>query len=93
MLPPIHRTFIHKPREEITSPFNTNNDLEIAFIRDHRCREHVWYVAFRPVFNIIQTILTEMNTPYIIHFQRIGFNYEGPWKEDNAVLRILFIYR
>jgi hypothetical protein len=96
MLPPIHRTYYNEPKEEITNPFNTNNYLEDAFIRSHkdlngRTYDKYPYVAFRPVFKIIESILHEMNRPYIMHFQRIGFNYNGPWKEDNAVLRILFV--
>jgi hypothetical protein len=93
MLPPIHRTFYINPREECTSPFNCGSDFEIAFIRNHQDNTEYenTYVQFPPVFKIMQTILQEMNTPYIIHFERIGYNYDK-WKEDNAVLRILFVH-
>jgi hypothetical protein len=94
MLPPMGRTFKSKTGEECTSLYNNNNELDIAFIRNHQDYSNCdySYVTFRPVFNIIQTILQEMGKPYTIHFERIAFNYDRTWKEDNAMLRILFVH-
>ena len=88
MLPNLCRTFDSTTRKELTSRFNANNTMSIAYIENPL--NHQQYLPILPVFELIQKILKEMNLNYTVNFDRLDYN-ETVMMPENAVLLINII--
>lgn len=88
MLPNLCRT-IDSNKKDITSRFNANNSMCIAYIENPL--DYNQYLPILPVFELIQEILKEMELEYTVTFDRL--NYETVMIEKNAVLLINIIQR
>lgn len=86
MLPKCGSTY-YDYREEINR-FNIGDHIDIAYIRHPFTPDH--YISLKPVISIIQCALFAHNITYVMHFERIKFNFYE-WEEDNAVLKFLFV--
>lgn len=88
MLPNCCETWDMNTNKNVTNRFHVGDGIDIAFIRNHNNRNE--YIPLRPVFEIIRTILENMNHTYIVSFERLVYNTRY-WEEGNAVLTIYIV--